>query len=112
MHIPKSNDAHLRAPRRSVTEVSHSDFHELERRLDQQALLLQALAKLLLEKGVVSEPELKQWMERVDAEDGARDGRRRRKGGVVLCPKCARKSRAGSTSCQFCGAELPREAIA
>ena len=50
-------------------------IHELREALGQQTLVIQALTRFLIQKGLVVEAELSAFIDELDAEDGSRDGR-------------------------------------
>jgi hypothetical protein len=108
--LPKPGGVQRHSPR-GVSEVTISDYLALEERVDRQALLIQALVRLLLKKGAVTADEMKEWMEHVDMLDGAHDGKFRPAVGAVRCPSCDRVSRSSALKCQYCGAELPAQKL-
>jgi hypothetical protein len=74
----------------------------LESRLERQEMLIQTLLILLLEKGVIGQDELREWMAYVDGLDGRMDGRLREAAEPKSCSKCGRMSPATAIRCQYC----------
>lgn len=79
---------------------------DLEARVDRQALIIQTLLMILLEKKVIHDDEFREWLGYVDGMDGAADGRLREDRSPRACPSCTRMNRFGSAKCQYCGAEM------
>jgi methionyl-tRNA synthetase len=90
---------------------AETEVEALQRRLDQQNLVLQALLAMLLEKGVVDETELREWIKRMDALDGARDGRLGDDLTEVACPSCGRSNRKTAAQCRHCGVALEPDLV-
>ena len=53
------------------------DFERLQAENDELRLYLAAIVRLLISKGLVSQEEMRQVVDAVDAEDGSHDGRYR-----------------------------------
>lgn len=77
---------------------------ETAQRVDALALLNMAMWSILEEKLGVSEAELAARVERIDLEDGARDGRRTAP--PARCPGCGRTVAARHRHCIYCGESL------
>jgi hypothetical protein len=65
----------LKARQDGSTKAQASRIVRLERELAEQRLATQALTRFLVERGIVDEAELGEFIREVDAEDGAVDGR-------------------------------------
>lgn len=78
---------------------------ELLARIGQLHLAVESLLRLLTEKGVVTELDLRRMEAKVDREDGATDGEYQ-KTAVPLpshCPRCEAKLSPGKRMCVLCG---------
>ncbi len=64
----------LRRSRGSGAEVSEG-IARLQGEVDEMRLYLAALVRLLVSKGLVTQEEIKRFVDVIDAEDGASDGR-------------------------------------
>ncbi len=76
--------SNLRRNNREKADVlnNHAQvIHELREALGQQTLVIQALTRFLIQKGLVVEAELSAFIDELDAEDGSRDGRMTRASG-------------------------------
>jgi len=79
-----------------------SSVEQLEERVDQLALISQAMWEILREHGGVSEEILEAKVEEIDLRDGKRDGKVGKT--VDTCPKCSRKIHPRHGKCLYCGA--------
>lgn len=77
-----------------------SQLDLLTDRVERLTLASQALWELLKEKHGLTETELKERMEEIDARDGAIDGRIGQE--TVTCPSCGRLTITRGAQCQFC----------
>ena len=64
----------LRRSRGSSPEVS-GEIARLQAEIDEMRLYLTALVRLLASKGVVTQEDIKRFVDLIDMEDGTRDGR-------------------------------------
>jgi hypothetical protein len=71
----------------------------LERRVEQQAVVLQALARLVVDRLGVSEAEVLEYVRRAEAARPAAAER--------TCAKCGNRLPARKTRCIYCGEEQP-----
>jgi hypothetical protein len=78
---------------------------------ERQSLLIEALIRMIVEKGICTAEALNDLARAIDEEDGVVDGRRSTDmmvaRGVVTCPHCQRKTSAKNPLCQWCATELP-----
>ena len=51
------------------------DLERLQKENDELKLYLAATIRILVAKGVITETEVKQFVDKIDSEDGNRDGR-------------------------------------
>jgi len=89
----------------------NATVEHLQARLDRTTLLLQTLMMILIEKKVVHEDELREWVKYVDELDGTADGRLREDKSPVACPKCSRKNPRTAATCQYCGTALEQDIL-
>lgn len=94
---------------RTADPSLRTSVQDLERMVERQALLIQTLLMLMLEKKVVHEDEFREWLAYVDELDGVRDGRVREEKAPVSCPKCRRNNPRTAAKCQYCGEEFTPE---
>jgi len=92
-------------------DVVETDVEVLQRRLDQQNLVIQTLLALLLEKGVVKEDEFREWVKRMDQLDGARDGKLAEDRSEAPCPSCGKPNVRTASKCRHCGEELEPDLV-
>lgn len=85
--------------------------HSLERRLERQELLLEALIRGVLQRNLMTREELQDLVARADLEDGREDGRMGpdRVKRAPKCPNCKRPVNPRREDCVYCGAEIPAE---
>ncbi len=81
-------------------------FDDLSARVERQNLVLQTVLALLLEKRVVDEEELHQWVNYIDRLDGRLDGKLTEDRSPRACPACNRKNPAAAARCAYCGHDL------
>jgi hypothetical protein len=91
----------------TVTDPKAINAEALLAQVERQNLVLQTLIMILLEKKVVHEDELNEWLAYVDELDGARDGRLRDVRTPLVCPKCKRTNARTAVRCQWCNEDLP-----
>lgn len=108
---------HLTAARELIRSFSESgedgetDIESLQRRLDQQNLVIQTLLTLLLDKGVIQEDEFREWVKRMDRLDGARDGKLAEDKTKVACPSCGKSNLKAAAECKHCGVALDPDLV-
>ena len=56
-------------------EPDCQDVSDLLDKIEEQNLVIQTLLAILLDKGIITEPEFRTWAERCDELDGTKDGR-------------------------------------
>ena len=86
-----------------------ADTTALRRRVDRAELVVEAMFRLMQEKGVATADELKIFIARVDLEDGVEDGKisATPEANPRKCPSCARPANfRRRTECVYCGAAL------
>jgi ribosomal protein L40E len=76
----------------------------LERRVEVQATVLQALARLLAERLGLSDAEVLEYVQRAEAERQAAERR--------TCTKCGNRLPPRKTRCIYCGEDHPPQAVA
>ncbi len=91
--------------------AGNAAFAQLKSQVERQHLVIQTLLMLLLEKKVIDETELRQWMHYVDMLDGRHDGRLSEDRSPVACSACGRVSSATQLRCAYCGTELPTNMV-
>lgn len=83
----------------------------LETRLEQQELLLEALVRGILDRGLMTREEIQDLVAQADLEDGVEDGRmgpsRIKK--APKCGTCERPVNPKREHCVYCGAEVPED---
>jgi hypothetical protein len=104
--IPPASGGGSSHRRGGVKKTGVPTAAEIQDRIEHQYMLIQALFNLLVEKGVVGEDELKQWIEYMDSLDGLADGKLREDKKPQTCPRCKRRSPASAGACVYCGAPL------
>lgn len=82
--------------------------HSLRRRVDQQDLLIEALFRIVKDKGLAGDVEIRETIAQIDLEDGVEDGRigRDRTKKAPKCPDCERPVSRKRTHCVYCNAAL------
>lgn len=80
---------------------------ELRVKVERQNLLIQTLCRILIEKGVIQEEELQEWLAYVDSLDGREDGKLSHSKAPIQCRSCKRINGASLIKCQYCGETLP-----
>ncbi len=91
------------ALKREAADARHRD--ELLARVGQLHLTVESLLRLMIDKGVITDLDLRCMQQRVDLEDGLADGEY---GGDLppvpdYCPKCEAKITPGKRMCVMCG---------
>ena len=95
--------------RMDFAKFTESQFMEkverLEGRVGQLNLLVSTLTRVVLNRQLVSKPQLVELMRQIDLEDGVEDGQLHEKRPDVpeWCPDCEAKITPGKTLCIFCG---------
>ena len=82
---------------------SVEDLLDVHDRIDRLVLVVEAMWSLLEETGLTEE-QLKERRDAIDAADGTADGKRTAK--VAQCRACGSKVAAGLPACQFCGTHV------
>lgn len=91
------------ALKQEAADARHRD--ELLARVGQLHLGLESLLRLLIEKGVISDLDVRGMQQRVDLEDGLADGEYCGDRPPVpdYCPKCEARITPGKRMCVMCG---------
>jgi hypothetical protein len=76
----------------------------LERRVDMQATVIQALARILAERLGLSDSEVLEYIRRAEAERPA--------AGQRTCSKCGNRLPPRKSRCIYCGEDHPPQAVA
>ncbi len=77
----------------------------LESKLDNLAIICQALVEILRDKGGVTEEDIHSKINEIDARDGRVDGKMT--GKPVNCPRCNRVTHTRQVICMYCSTPLP-----
>lgn len=101
-----TGEARSAPPPKTVAQISQADATTLQSQVDRLNLMMQTMLKLMIEKGITSKEEFRQWMDYMDQLDGSADGRLRRAAGAQACPSCRRNNPVHAVSCQYCGAKF------
>lgn len=101
--------ANIGVPRSGKDQVQQGTILDMQAQIERQALLIEALSRILIAKGVVVEEELNEWMRYVDGLDGRVDGKLRPTKEPKNCPACNRINAFTATKCQYCGAEFSHQ---
>lgn len=88
--------------RRSAAHLA-DQVRALTRRLDEQAAVLQALARLLADKLGLTDAEVMDYVRRAQAD--------RTTGGSRTCTACGNKVPPRKARCIYCGADQPPEKV-
>lgn len=110
--IPSSYDPEQSTRRtleREAAEVRERDA--LNVRVGNLALALESLLRLLKDKGMITDLDLRRMEQQVDLEDGRADGEFHPGLSPVPshCPKCEARIPSGKRLCQLCGHCFPAE---
>ena len=94
---------------REAAEVRERDA--LNVRVGNLALAIESLLRLLKDKGIVTNLDLRRMEQQVDLEDGHTDGEYHPSLSPVPshCPKCEARIPSGKRLCQLCGHSFPAE---
>ena len=94
---------------REAAEVRERDA--LNVRVGNLALAMESLLRLLKDKGIVTNLDLRRMEQQVDLEDGHTDGEYHPSLSPVPshCPKCEARIPSGKRLCQLCGHSFPAE---
>ncbi len=96
-------------PMSGGSQQHNSTIVELQAQVESLSLQVQTLSRLLVEKGLVTEKELNEWLRYIDGLDGRVDGKLREKKTPKSCHQCQRINPSKAVKCQYCGAELANE---
>jgi hypothetical protein len=88
---------------REVADARHRD--ELLARVGRLHLAVESLLRLMIDKGVITDLDVRRMQQRVDLEDGRADGEYCGDLPPVpdYCPKCEAKITPGKRMCVMCG---------
>ena len=91
------------AQERELTEVRGRD--EVVARVGNLFLTVESLLRLLKQKGIINDLDLRQLEQQVDLEDGVADGEYHPAGLKIPshCPQCEARIPSGKRLCQLCG---------
>ena len=92
-----------------VSSNDANDISQLKADNAELRLYLTAVVRLLTSKGIVTQDELKQIVDVVDAEDGIQDGRI--SGTVVNCQSCGHAVNSLKSTCLYCGSAISKANI-
>jgi hypothetical protein len=96
----------ITSPSTQKDPSTQNSIEDMRIRLERTTLVLQTLMMILLEKNLVQENELREWLVYVDQLDGTQDGRLREDKTPVECPKCKRKTPRLISRCIYCGQSI------
>ena len=102
------------APMRAVEtpdRQARSTMDLLSSRLERQNMLIQTLLILLMEKNIITESEVQEWIHYVDGLDGKVDGRLAEDKRPLKCPACGRTSPPTAVQCMYCNAAFERSVV-
>lgn len=101
----KIGEAQSKAQSASDKVDSVNDYiKRLETQIDEQKLIIQALAEILVIKGVISKDDLLEKIKEVDVRDGRVDGKIGSNSNSK-CDSCGRSYNVRINKCQYCGHE-------
>lgn len=83
-------------------------LRDLEQRYERMNLVTNALWQLLKAHTGLTDADLKKYVEKVDLEDGVRDGKVARSKGAMDCPHCSRRVLKSATVCAWCGGKVSK----
>jgi hypothetical protein len=97
------------AQEREAAEVRQRD--ELASQVGRLSLAIESLLRLLKDKGVIHDLDLRNMELQIDAEDGEADGEYHPEAPRIPshCPKCEARMPGGKRICQLCGHNLAVE---
>lgn len=91
----------------SKAGVPSDEMRSLSSQVDRLTLACQAMWELVRERTELTEEDLAQKIEEIDARDGEVDGKMGAR--IVPCPSCGRNSNSRRSSCVWCGEPIERE---
>ncbi len=97
-HQPRTDGPDINTKQAISSRLGH-----IEEDLGRCALVVKALVRLCIEKGVLDEPALLKKLEEIDLEDGKRDGKAARDRAPRACHNCGKTNAYSSMSCMYCG---------
>lgn len=92
---------------REALEVRERD--EIVSRVGNLLRAVESLLRLLKDKGMISDLDLRRMEQQIDLEDGVADGAFHHGSPPVpsRCPKCEARIPSGKRTCQLCGSRVP-----
>lgn len=96
----------ITSPSTQKDPAIQNSIEDMRIRLERTTLVLQTLMMILLEKNLVQENELREWLVYVDQLDGTQDGRLREDKTPTECPNCKRKTPRLISRCIYCGQQM------
>ncbi|MCA8939977.1 MAG: hypothetical protein KDB07_09220 [Planctomycetes bacterium] len=78
----------------------------LQDRMDRQALVIQALLAICVQKQVFTAQEFREMLLEIDMQDGVRDGKAKPDKTPQVCPSCNKNNSHKLVTCMYCGTEL------
>jgi hypothetical protein len=88
-----------------TSERLNTETLRLESKIDNLAIICQALVEILRDQGGVSEEVIQSKIDEIDARDGRIDGKM--SGKPIDCPNCGRPTHTRQIVCMYCSASLP-----
>ncbi|HQA57766.1 MAG TPA: hypothetical protein PK033_07800 [Acetivibrio sp.] len=76
--------------------------------IERQMIISEAIWELLKEKTGLTDNDLVRKVREIDLRDGVLDGRAR-SGPPKACPKCGKNMDKGSSTCIYCGHNVPAD---
>ena len=74
--------------------------------IERQMIISEAIWELLKEKVGLTDEDLVKKVREIDLRDGVLDGRVKPEP-PIACPKCGKKMKKGSSTCIYCGSNIP-----
>lgn len=96
-------------------DAKHTNFQvnveiaRLESKIDNLALICEALVQILVERGGVTEREITEKITEIDLRDGLADGKF--SGNPTRCPTCDRVAHTRQRTCMYCGTVIDGETL-
>jgi predicted Zn-ribbon and HTH transcriptional regulator len=99
-----AHDTALNAEERATRHVAR-----LEAKIDNLALVSQALWELVRERTNLSDDDIRRKVLEIDERDGRRDGRLL--GTPTKCSGCGRTAHTRQSACMYCGTAIDRKHV-